>query len=228
MCFCDVKEDSREWSLVRSTYCREVISKPACIYGRDACSTSKSIRTNRSLSLEKPGEDPFTELANLVQEWDGTKLRGLGLRDGVNNSPFPTRRDMTERRIKWWCVGGGNFLWGIAKLPVECQQRCRLFQQKSQPMVWRFLFGGFLPWQIHWAREEELKDLMGWSSWRDCRWRSTKWICRRRISWGGLVLGLFLALMFVEKVHCRPIIASADLVTKVCLQVRSFSSEAGT
>jgi len=60
ICFCDVKEDSREYSFVGSTERREVISRPGCIYGRDACSTSKLIRASRSLDLEKPGDDPFT------------------------------------------------------------------------------------------------------------------------------------------------------------------------
>ena len=68
ICFGDVKEDSREWSLVGSTDGKEVMSKPGCIYGRDAYSTSKLIRTDSSLSLHKPGDDPFTELANLVEE----------------------------------------------------------------------------------------------------------------------------------------------------------------
>ena len=60
ICFGDVEEDSREWSLVGSTDGRGVMSKPGCIYGRDACSTSKLIRASRSLDLEKPGDDPFT------------------------------------------------------------------------------------------------------------------------------------------------------------------------
>jgi hypothetical protein len=68
ICFGDVEEDSREWSLVGSTDGRGVMSKPGCIYGRDACSTSKSMGTNRSLSFEKPGDGPFTELPNLVEE----------------------------------------------------------------------------------------------------------------------------------------------------------------
>ena len=66
--FCDVKEDSREWSLDGSTDGREVMSKPVCIYEGDACSKSKLIRTKRSLSLEKSGDDSFTELANLVEQ----------------------------------------------------------------------------------------------------------------------------------------------------------------
>ena len=73
------------------------MSKPSCIYGRDACSASKLIGTNRSLSLEKPDDDSFTELANLVEECDGKKLRGFGLSDGVNNTLFPTRRDEIQR-----------------------------------------------------------------------------------------------------------------------------------
>ena len=54
------KEDSREWSLVGGTDGIEVMSKPGCIYGRNACCTTKLIRTNRSPSLEKLGDDPFT------------------------------------------------------------------------------------------------------------------------------------------------------------------------
>jgi hypothetical protein len=55
-------------SLVGSIDGRDAMSKPNYMYGRDTCSTSKLIRTRRSLSLEKPGDDPFTELANLVEE----------------------------------------------------------------------------------------------------------------------------------------------------------------
>jgi hypothetical protein len=47
--------------------------------------------------LEKPDDDSFTELGNLVEECDGKKLRGFGLSDGVNNSLFPTRRDEIQR-----------------------------------------------------------------------------------------------------------------------------------
>jgi len=68
ICFCDAKEDPRKMSLVGSIDGRDAMSKPNYMYGRDTCSTSKLIRTRRSLSLEKPGDDPFTELANLVEE----------------------------------------------------------------------------------------------------------------------------------------------------------------
>jgi hypothetical protein len=68
MSFYDVKEDSREWSLVGSSDGRKVMSRPGCIYGRDVCSRSKLIRTNRSLSLKEPGDYPLTDLANLVEE----------------------------------------------------------------------------------------------------------------------------------------------------------------
>jgi len=94
------------------------------------------------------------------------------------------------------------------------------------------------------ARQEELKDFLGWSNWRVCRRGTVNasvvadgsalgcdfsgLTVTREVSWGRLVLGLFLALTSVKKVHCRPRIAGVVLFTEVCLPASSFSSEVGT
>ena len=93
--FGNVKEDPGTGAFVGGADGRIVMCKPSGVDGRYASSAPELVWSNRGFRLEKPGDDPFADFTNLVQQGDGSKFRRLGFGDRVYDGPLPVRRNMT-------------------------------------------------------------------------------------------------------------------------------------